>query len=250
MLSGKSSASRSTSSMAARRAKRAWNPFIPGRLGIAGTPLRDGYNFGQTLWDDFGRPYNTGYNNVSGFSARAERGRFFAYIRGEYQFSPAYAGLTASQQSSLEEMLGISSVPSSQATGTVDHFDLLDTYIGMRLGIFDIAAGKQSLWWGPGTMGGMLMSDNADPLPMVKVNQVEPIVLPSFLAKIRGPCGCRHSLAGSQATSTPVGLIFTERRSCSNPLPTGNLASPVLRRPSVRASLLPFTIYSPLLLKR
>ena len=88
-------------------------------MGIAGTPLRDGYNFGQTLANDFGRPFNEGYNNVSGFSAQAVRGRFFAYIRGEYQHSPAYAGLTAAQQSYIEQLDGTPSAPYSQATGTV-----------------------------------------------------------------------------------------------------------------------------------
>ena len=33
-------------------------------LGISGTPLRDGYNFGQTLTNDFGRPYNTDRKSV------------------------------------------------------------------------------------------------------------------------------------------------------------------------------------------
>ena len=150
-------------------------------MGISGTPLRDSFHFGQTLANDFGRPFNTGFNNVSGFSAEAVRGRFFAYVRGEYQHSPAYAGLTPAQQSFLANLDGASSAPYSQPAGTVNRFDLLDTYVGMRLGIFDVTVGKQSLGWGPGTMGGMLMGNNIDPLPMLKVNQVDPIVLPGFL---------------------------------------------------------------------
>jgi hypothetical protein len=210
-------------------------------MGIAGTPLRDGYNFGQTLWDDFGRPYNTGYNNVSGFSARAERGRFFAYIRGEYQFSPAYAGLTASQQSSLEQLLGIPSVPSSQATGTVDHFDLLDTYFGMRVGIFDIAAGKQSLWWGPGTMGGMLMSDNADPLPMLKVNQVEPIVLPWFLAYL-GPVRVQAFFGKLSGNEYPRGPYFHGEKILFKPTPNWEFG--VSRTTEAFGQGIPFTLHN------
>src|SRR5208283_5960727 len=91
-------------------------------LGITGTPLRDGYNFGQTLANDFGRPFNTGFNNVSGFSLQAVSGRFFAYVRGEYQHSPAYAGLSAPQQTYLEQLNGTPAVPYSQATATVNHF--------------------------------------------------------------------------------------------------------------------------------
>jgi hypothetical protein len=155
-------------------------------MGISGTPLRDSFHFGQTLANDFGRPFNTGFNNVTGFSAKASAGRFFAYIRGEYQHSPAYAGLTSAQQSYIEQLDGTPSAPFSQATGTVDQFELLDSYVGMRLGAFDVTFGKQSLWWGPGTMGGMLISNNINPVLMLKVNQVEPIVLPGFLERL-GP---------------------------------------------------------------
>ena len=155
-------------------------------MGISGTPLRDSFHFGQTIANDFGRPFNTGFNNVTGFSAQAAGGRFFASIRGEYQHSPAYAGLTPAQQSFIEQLDGTPSAPYSQAAGTVSQFDLLDTYVGLRLGIFDVTFGKQSLWWGPGTMGAMLVSDNIDPVPMLKVNQVEPILLPGFLERL-GP---------------------------------------------------------------
>jgi len=58
-------------------------------MEISGTPLRTAITFGQTMANDFGRPFNTGFNNVSGFSAQATQGRFFAYVRGEYQHSPA-----------------------------------------------------------------------------------------------------------------------------------------------------------------
>ena len=174
-------------------------------MGITGTPLRDGYNFGQTIANDFGRPFNTGLNNVSGFSAQASRGRFFAYIRGEYQHSPAYAGLTAAQQAYVAQSDGTPSAPYSQAAGAVNRFDLLDTYVGMRLSLFEVAFGKQSLWWGPGTMGGMLYSDNADPVTMLRIDQVQPIVLPGILQYI-GPIRVQAfmgRLAGNQFPRAP-----------------------------------------------
>lgn len=155
-------------------------------MGISGPPLRDGFFFGQTVADDFGRPFNTGFNNVTGFSAKAVQGRFFAYVRGEYQHSPAYAGLTQAQQSYIELSDGTPSAPYSQATRSINQFDLLDSYVGVRVWDFDLSFGKQSLWWGPGDMGGMLYSDNIDPVLMVKLNQVQSFVLPSVL-KYLGP---------------------------------------------------------------
>ena len=58
---------------------------------ISGPPLTDGYHFGQTLYNDFGRPYAEGFNQVTGVSARSEAGPLAFYFRGEYQHAPAPA---------------------------------------------------------------------------------------------------------------------------------------------------------------
>ena len=47
---------------------------------IAGKPLTDGYHFGQTIYNDFGRPEEQGFNNVSGLSGWAADGPFAAYV--------------------------------------------------------------------------------------------------------------------------------------------------------------------------
>ena len=205
---------------------------------ISGTPLRDGYDFGQTIANDFGRPFNTGFNDVTGFSAQAVGGRFFAYIRGEYQHSPAYAGLTSAQQSYIEQLDGTPSAPYSQAAGAVDHFELLDTYVGLRLGAFDVTFGKQSLWWGPGTMGGMLMSDNADPMLMLKVNQVQPFVLPGFLARL-GPVRVQAFMGRLSGNQYPRGPYIHGEKILVKPSP--NLELGVSRTAEAFGQGIPFT---------
>ncbi len=187
-------------------------------LGISGTSLRDGYHFGQTITDDFGRPFNTGFNNVSGFSARAVRGRFFAYVRGEYQFSPAYAGLTPSQQAYLAQADDTPTAINSQATAATDHFDLLDTYAGMRISIYDITFGKQTLWWGPGTLGPMLASDNVDPILMLRINQVQPIVLPGFLS-FMGPVRVEGYFGRLSGNEYPRGPYVHGEKALLKPTP-------------------------------
>lgn len=187
-------------------------------MGISGTPLRDSLNFGQTIANDFGRPFNTGFNNVSGFSAQAVDGRFFASIRGEYQHSPAYAGLTPAEQSSIAQLDGTPSAPYSQAIGTINQFDLLDTYVGVRLGIYDVTFGKQSLWWGPGTTGSMLMSNNIDPVLMLKINQVEPIVLPGFLGHL-GPVRAQVFFGRLSGYQSPPGPYIHGEKILLKPTP-------------------------------
>src|SRR6267143_401796 len=55
---------------------------------ISGAPLTDGYTFGQTQINDFGRPYGQGWSTVNGLSAYATAGRWTAYVRGEEQSAP------------------------------------------------------------------------------------------------------------------------------------------------------------------
>src|SRR6266480_357427 len=43
--------------------------------------LTDGFTFGQTLMNDFGRPYERGLNSVTGFSAWTTAGRWVGYVR-------------------------------------------------------------------------------------------------------------------------------------------------------------------------
>jgi hypothetical protein len=45
--------------------------------GIGGTPLADSYHFGQTIVNNYGRPYYKGFNNDTGASAYANFNRFF-----------------------------------------------------------------------------------------------------------------------------------------------------------------------------
>src|SRR5271156_6015579 len=40
-------------------------------MGITGQPLNDSEHFGQTIINDFGRPYGEGFNNSTGFSGYA-----------------------------------------------------------------------------------------------------------------------------------------------------------------------------------
>src|SRR5882672_6230060 len=58
-------------------------------VGISGKPLNDSYHFGQTLINNYGRPYQEGFNSYNGFSGYAVAGRFVIYTRGEFQHAPA-----------------------------------------------------------------------------------------------------------------------------------------------------------------
>ena len=152
--------------------------------GIAGHPLNDN-NLGQTLINDYGRPYQEGINNSTGFSARADDGRFSYYVSGEYQHSPSAPAYPLSARLAIAS---VNNEPLQPATSfpEINQFRLLDTYVSTKLWGQDISVGKQSLDWGPSESGSMLMSNNAEPFWMLRINQTEPLYIPG-VSKIFGP---------------------------------------------------------------
>jgi membrane-associated phospholipid phosphatase len=149
---------------------------------ISGKPLAQGYHFdfGQTVINDFGRPYEQGFNNVTGFSGWATESYFTVYASGEFQHAPAAPPLTASAR----EVIGNTQfVPPPPATpiDQIDRFELQNTYVGMTFNNWEVTFGKQSLWWGPGAGGSMIISDNAPPINMFRISRVSPFKLPSVL---------------------------------------------------------------------
>jgi hypothetical protein len=146
-------------------------------LDISGQPLRDSYHFGQTLINDYGRPYAQGFDPVSGLSGWANRGRLALYVRGEYQHSPSVPAYSQDVRD-LIGRLDDSPVQPALPAPTINQFRLLDTYALTRLGNWNLSFGKQSLWWGPGEGGALLFSDNAEPIYMFRASRGTPFTLP------------------------------------------------------------------------
>ncbi len=170
---------------------------------ISGTPLTDGYHFGQTIINDYGRPYSEGANVVTGLTARATAGPLAFYVRGEYQHAPSVPVPSLAVQQMEATVDGIPLQP-AQATSQVDRFRLLDAYFALQLRHFEISFGQQSLWWGPGNGGPMLFSDNAEPIPMVRISRTQPIKLPSVFGWL-GPVRSEYfigRLSGYQSVLT------------------------------------------------
>jgi len=152
--------------------------------GISGTPLTDGYHFGQTIVNDFGRPFQSGGNGLGGFSASGSSGALGFYIRGEYEHTPSAPGFSQSVQDAIQ-IADFKPPAPAQAIPAFNQFRLLDTYITLNLKGWATSFGKQSLWLGP-NRDPFLESDNAVPMYMLRVDQTMPRQLPSIL-KYLGP---------------------------------------------------------------
>ena len=132
-------------------------------VSISGTPLNDSYHFGQTIINNFGRPYEQGFNTYDGFSGYGTAGRFTLYVRGEYQHSPSAPGYSLPVRQAIATV-DQNPVQPAVPVATVDQFRLLDTYAAVKADGWNLSFGKQSLWWGPGEGGALLFSDNAEPI--------------------------------------------------------------------------------------
>lgn len=154
---------------------------------ISGSPLRDSYHFGQTLTNDFGRPFAQGANTADGISAYGTWDRFSAYFRGEYQESPAGMAYGMQVRNFIQTA---DQIPLSSPSGApaVRRFDPLEMYIGAQVGDFNISIGKESTWWGPGETSTFHFSNNAEPIYMLRATQTMPFLLPGplrWLGRIR-----------------------------------------------------------------
>ncbi|MBV8208396.1 MAG: phosphatase PAP2 family protein [Acidobacteria bacterium] len=152
---------------------------------IAGTPLNDSYHFGQSIINDFGRPYQKGFNSFSGVTSRAETGHFFFYFRGEYQHAPGAPPYSLSVRTAIAAM-DQNPVQPALPVSEANSFRLLDTYAGVTLFGHEISVGKQSLWWGAGQSSSFIFSNNAEPIYMLRINRTLPLRIP-LISRLVGP---------------------------------------------------------------
>lgn len=165
-------------------------------MGIAGTPLRDSFHLGQTDVNNYGRPYAGGFNMYTGFSAKAQYGRFSLYFRGEYQHAPGWAGYSpelAATLARIDDFATFGSVPLPGNTtiplgpiAAVNRPTILEGYVSMHLIGNEISFGKMDTWYGPAVGGGMAWSNNAENVYSFRINRVEPLYLP-YVSRITGP---------------------------------------------------------------
>jgi Capsule assembly protein Wzi len=185
--------------------------------GIAGTPLRDSFHFGQTLVDDYGRPYGQGANGITGVSGHAEAGPLAFYIQGEYQYASAMPGYNEAAQQAIAASDGLP-FGWNLRFGTTSRIRPIEAYASLNLSNWQISFGQQSLWWGPDRTTSLILSTNGAAMPMLRLDRVRPTRLPWILGLL-GPIHFDFFLA-RQGGIHYVGLgpTFTLYGNASQPL--------------------------------
>lgn len=149
---------------------------------IAGPALYDSFHFGQTWWNDFGRPLGRGSSGLAGFSVRSHYGRLFFYAREELQQSPGRPNETPERNQLINQLDRIEStdpyikpVPGYSAYTRQRPLEL---YAGVAFAGNELSFGKQELYWGPTTMGPLAFSSNAEPTYNARFVSTRPHPLP------------------------------------------------------------------------
>jgi Capsule assembly protein Wzi len=167
---------------------------------MTGTPLRDSYHLGQSVINDYGRPYANGLNNYSGASAYASAGRFLLYVRGEFQGAPSTTGYSQALAEQLAALDGTTyffntttPIPyNQQATipagpiAAATNGRVMEAYVSAHVLNHEISFGKQDDWLGPGMGAGMAYSNDAENIYSFRINRVEPLHIPG-LSYLTGP---------------------------------------------------------------
>jgi hypothetical protein len=163
-------------------------------LGVSGPILQDSFHLGQTFYNDYGRPNEPGFNNITGFSTLNEQGPFSLHVRGEYQHAPGgpgYSQALSSQLSNIDEISfsGYNDPQPTIPTGPIaaqNPFRLVEATLSYHILGHEISGGKSDAWLGPGMGGAMDWSNNAENIYSFRINRVEPIRI-KYLSRLLGP---------------------------------------------------------------
>ena len=157
------------------------------RIGtIAGPALTDSFHYGQTWWNDYGRPLGRGTSVIAGVSIRAVSGRFFFFDRQELQTHPGLPAVPQ-QQADLFDQLdnvpfqdpGVPTDPTAMiyprpALSAYVRQRPLELYAGIAFAGTSLSFGKQEIYWGPTTMGPLSLSINAEPTYNLRLVSTRP----------------------------------------------------------------------------
>ena len=199
--------------------------------GMTGTTLRDSYHLGSSIVNDYGRPFQGGFNNYTGASGYATAGRFSLYVRGELERSPSAAGYStelAKQLAAIDLTFGsfTNYVYYDQKTiplGPIDSIfrgRIQEAVVGATVLNHVFSFGKHDQWLGPAQGGAFAYSNNAENIYAFQINRVEPLRIP-LLSRLTGPFRYQF-LVGALQGHTLIPNVFYPGPNQANVTSPGN----------------------------
>ncbi len=159
--------------------------------GIGGSVLNDSFHLGQTIVNDYGRPYQPGFNAIAGVSGYATAGRFNLYARYEFQHAPAATGYSDAVANLLAQRDGLPvgphyfTIPQGPIAAQ-NNVRLLEANLSVHALGHQVSFGRSDSWLGPAQGASMIWSNNAEPIYAFRLNRIEPLFVPG-LSRVTGP---------------------------------------------------------------
>ena len=154
--------------------------------------LRYAYNSSDSqalVYNNDGDRYRRGSNGRAGFDTIAELDWFSFYVSPELRYpdndtKPFKLG--AGKKADKTPLVCGSDCDADWTADKGMDFRMKGAYGVVSFLGFDLTVGKDSQWWGPGYHGALLLSNNAEPFTMVRLENPEPVLLP-WVLKYLGP---------------------------------------------------------------
>lgn len=152
--------------------------------------VRYAYNSSDSqalVYNNDGDQYREGSNERAGFTSRAELGWVSFYVAPEVRYPDNDTEPLKSAEKAVDSPLVCGSDCNAiWASGKKVDFSFRSAYaVASFLGL-DLTVGKASQWWGPGHHGALLLSNNAEPFTMIRIENPEPVLLP-WVFRYLGP---------------------------------------------------------------
>jgi hypothetical protein len=94
----------------------------------------------------------------------------------------------------------------------------IEAYAALNLSNWQFSFGQQTLWWGPDRSTSLILSNNAEAMPMLRLANVSPVRLPSILSGL-GPVHADFFIAREGGVHyVGIGPAFTLYGNASDPL--------------------------------
>lgn len=118
--------------------------------------------------------------------AHAEIDPYFADVNnnGDSLAEGSNTRARATLSATLLDLLTVVATPEYRLDDTGERGELLTGYAAIDLWGITMEAGRDAMWWGSGGHGGLLMTNNARPLELVKLTTEHPVPLPWVLSPL------------------------------------------------------------------
>lgn len=110
------------------------------------------------VYNDEGTPYGDNHTVMMQFESNARLGKVLSF--------------------SLQPQFAYYNDAADENEGADSEISLRKGYVKLTVFNLELEAGRDSLWWGPGYHGALLMSNNARPFDLIKLSNPEPVLLP------------------------------------------------------------------------